>query len=96
MVWKATGSALYQAVERHNREETNPPEPQQSPEPCCAGTAPHKSTACCTGMSPKPQSGLAELLGDRDFLIIAAVILILLHEKADNKLILALAFVLFS
>lgn len=39
---------------------------------------------------------VSELLKDRDSLLIAALILVLLHEKADNKLILALAYVLLG
>lgn len=84
MVWNSAGSTLYKAVERHNSE----PQPvqEQPPEPCCA-KAVHSSTMHSS--APLKQSI------DRDMLLIAAVLLILLHEKADTKLILALAFVIF-
>lgn len=40
-------------------------------------------------------SPLQGLMQDRDTLLILAVLLLLLHEKADTRLILALAFVIF-
>lgn len=39
---------------------------------------------------------LQKVTGDRDFMLIAALIILLLHEKADMKLIAALAFVLLT
>lgn len=39
---------------------------------------------------------MSRLLGDRDFLLIAALIFLLWHEKADMKLIAALAYVLLG
>lgn len=98
MVWYNGGSALEKAVERHNSgaalperdcgcaaEEHSPPPQEKCPE----------SRQCsCTA---QPQGGmLAALTKDRDFLLLAALLLILMHEKADKKLIMALAFVLFA
>ena len=90
MVWNNLGSPLYNAVERHNssahspvseaKEEKLPPPLEHSEKPYISGT-------------PQPFS---QLFRDRDTLLLAAVLLILLHEKADMKLILALAFVIFS
>ncbi len=44
----------------------------------------------------QPQNPISSLLNDKDSLLIAALILILVHEKADSMLILALAFVLLT
>ncbi len=44
----------------------------------------------------QPGNILQRLTGDRDFLLIAALIILLLHEKADMKLILALAFIILT
>ncbi len=44
----------------------------------------------------KPSNPLEALLADKDTLLLAALILLLWHEKADIKLIGALAFILFS
>lgn len=85
MVWNASGSTLYKAVERHNNAETDTaPQPYKEPAP--------------KPLPPKARtvSPLHSLAADRDILLIAAVLLILLHEKADTALILALAFVIFS
>ncbi len=91
MVWKSTGSTLYQAVERHNSGESRTPEPQHSEH------SPSQGMPRCTEQHrSQPQSMLSGLLQDKDFLLLAAVMLILMHEKADNKLIMALAFVLFA
>lgn len=49
-----------------------------------------------TKPSQSASNPLSALLSDRDALIIAALILLLWHEKADIKLIAALAFVLFA
>lgn len=85
MVWNSAGSTLYKAVERHNSAEL-PTEPHESPEPCRCSKQVHKTA---------PSSPLSQLAQDRDMLLLLAVLLILLHEKADTKLIMALAFVIF-
>lgn len=88
MVWNSAGSTLYKAVERHN---TNGDEslfckPQQEP--------PMHSEAYKKAYTHSP-SPLPQLLQDRDTVLLLAVLMMLLHEKADTKLVLALAFVIF-
>ena len=90
MVWYNGSSELDKAVERHNSSaNTDPPPPAEKV---------HAEKPC----EPPPRRQmrqpdmLTELMNDRDFLLLAALMLILMHEKADKKLILALAFVLFS
>lgn len=56
-----------------------------------SGACPNRGKQCCAA---PPQSPLDRLLKDKDALLIAGVILLLMNEKADSKLILALAFVL--
>ncbi len=100
MVWYNGDSALDKAVERHNSGEALPEkecgcvaaQAECSPPPR-EKCAEHRQCVC-----PKqPQEGLlSALTKDRDFLLLAALLLILMHEKADKKLILALAFVLFA
>ncbi len=92
MVWNAESSTLYQAVERHN-EEIHHPNPHINEKP---DRISEKQFSERTLHPPRHQDMFSSLLNDRDSLLIVAVILILLHEKADTKLILALAFVLFS
>ncbi len=95
MVWNSASSTLYKAVERHNSEAAMPM--REEVKPCCELPPQHSEPPKCSCTAPQQHSGmLSELLKDRDFLLIAALMLILMHEKADNKLILALAFVLFS
>lgn len=61
-------------------------QPKPCPKHCCNATPHNRNNG---GMLP-------QIFQDRDFLLLAAVMLMLLHEKADTKLILALAFVIFS
>ena len=100
MVWNSSGSALYSAVERHNSgrndgavcgcpsHDAEPKQPQCDPCP-----QPQCPKCVCT---PPQKNSLEALLNDKDFLLLAALMLLLLHEKADKKLILALAFVMFG
>lgn len=88
MVWYNGGSPLYEAVERHNNA---PQDSGKMKEPAKESTCPPPQTE-----RPQPRDPLSALLRDRDMMLIAALILILMHEKADKKLILALAFVLFA
>lgn len=84
MVWSSAGSTLYKAVERHNStEKTTQAEPP--PEPHYSAQKIHKAQS----------SPLSQLIQDKDMLLLLAVLLVLLHEKADTKLIMALAFVFF-
>lgn len=50
----------------------------------------------CVASQSRPHSALGQLFGDRDALLLIGLILILMNEKADSKLILALAFVLLA
>lgn len=80
----------------------------RKPEPDCGSSAEsRKPESECRGemggrisQPPRgsPQQGniLQRLTNDRDFLLIAALIILLLHEKADMKLILALAFIILT
>lgn len=89
MVWNSAGSTLYKAVERHNTDGGEPQhicEPPPEP-PCCNEAHTHTPSR---GSSP-----LSQLTQDKDMLLLLAVVLVLLHEKADTKLIMALAFVIF-
>ncbi len=102
MVCSTDQTALYSAVERYNSRFADIPEPrrQEKTEP------PQENTAYVKPRDiPKPpnsgyprsiprRSPLDAIFYDRDMLLIAALIIILLHEKADIKLIAALAFVL--
>lgn len=86
MVWNSAGSTLYKAVERHNTDATEPPricEPEPEPPRCSKAYNP---------INPSP---LSQLTQDKDMLLLLAVLFVLLHEKTDTKLILALAFVIF-
>lgn len=86
MVWNSAGSTLYKAVERHNSAEHTHESHEPPPEPCRCSEQVHKTA---------PSSPLSQLAQDRDMLLLLAVLLVLLHEKADTKLIMALAFVIF-
>lgn len=102
MVWNAAGSTLYKAVERHNSgsapHEAERPEPpvtehsEQAEKHCTPSECPQCPK--CPGTAQR--SGIEALLQDRDFVLLAGLTLLLMHEKADSKLIMALAFVLFG
>ena len=105
MVWSNAGSTLYKAVEQHNSTtecETHPPHSeQQAPPPqehkqAANSTLPCKQHTCPKCTCHETSSGFDNVLKDKDFLLIAGLMLLLMHEKADSKLILALAFVLFG
>ena len=94
MVWNSASSTLYRTVERHNSgmpsaaqeiRQPEPPKPEHEQPNHCRPAPPQEHT--------HPHS-LGALTADRDTLLIAGLILLLMHEKADTKLILALAFVL--
>ncbi len=89
MVWYNGDSPLYDAVERYNND---------TPQNSGKIREPAKEIPCPPPQTEKlqPRDPLSALLRDRDTMLIAALILILMHEKADKKLILALAFVLFA
>lgn len=66
--------------------------------PCCDREQEFRRKAPCGAPPPAPSPGnlLQKITGDRDFMLIAALILLLLHEKADMKLIAALAFIILT
>ncbi len=109
MVWNTEQSPLYQSVEKFNSGSCQKQEPKESiresscekPEPppklhdrsCCKPEQPRSEFR-----SPSANSGnlFQRITSDRDFMLIAALILLLWHEKADMKLIAALAFILLA
>ncbi len=105
MVWNANQSALYSAVERYNSGIADTHEPRQhektkKPEPRSENNVrekpqetPKKPGAGYPRNIPR-RNPLEAVFYDRDMLLIAALIIILIHEKADSRLIAALAFVL--
>lgn len=94
MVWSTTQSALYKAVEQHNALADEECAPPHEDIPCER----HREVCKCPCKpSPKPQGGfLSGLVNDRDSLLILAAIFILMHEKADKTLVLALAYILLA
>ncbi len=90
-------SPLMEAVRRHNEGLEFFPAvdeedcPRESPDNCHREG--HVIKCCC---APKKEGLLDRLLADKDALLIAAVILVLLNQNADKKLIIALAFVLLA
>ena len=91
MVWNSGNSPLYRSVERFNNGSCTVPEPECEkcvPPPC---PEPRK----CNQRTSQ-QGLLQKLKSDRDCMLIAALIILLWHEKADMKLIAALAYVLLG
>ena len=90
MVWSTTQSTLYGG------------EPPREDIPCEAVPQEITRAECPHGhnnalpMPPRRNDPISGLLHDRDALLICAVIFLLLNEKADMKLILALVFVLLG
>ncbi|MGN1340181.1 MAG: hypothetical protein ACI4WS_07800 [Oscillospiraceae bacterium] len=68
----------------------------------CEKSTRHSADTRSPAPPPRPRttypqgSFLQRLTGDRDFMLIAALIVLLLHEKADMKLIAALAFIILT
>ncbi|MBS6585618.1 MAG: hypothetical protein ACLVFU_11450 [Eggerthellaceae bacterium] len=104
MVWNSEQSPLYRTVESFNNSTCKPekdPVERQCGEPKC-GAAPEVGK--CRSEQPRkcsPPPGniggiLQKLTGDRDSLLIIALIILLWREKADMKLIAALAFILLT
>lgn len=100
MVWKAEQSPLYRSVERFNSG-------TGSTECCCNAEKSGQNTDMGENRRRQPpncaklpeQGGgnmLQRIMNDKDLLLISALILLLWHEKADMKLIAALAFVLLG
>ena len=89
-------SPLMEAVRRHNEgleffPAVDEEQDRVSPDDCHREG--HVIKCCC---APKKEGLLDRLLSDKDALLIAAVILVLLNQNADKKLIMALAFVLLA
>ena len=107
MVWNAEQSPLYQSVDRFNSgscQQTAPqekacetpcekPQPEIRNEPCRSQPPPHNGSC---GAHNSSGNLIQRITSDRDFMLIAALILLLWHEKADMKLIAALAFILLG
>ncbi|MDY4586869.1 MAG: hypothetical protein SPD47_00315 [Oscillospiraceae bacterium] len=96
MVWNSGQSPLYKTVEKFNN---RPPENDIGK--CCDEVHEEKRPEPPRSTPPKfscpdREKGALSKFGDRDFLLITALIVLLLHEKADMKLIAALAFVLLG
>lgn len=108
MVWRNAREELYSAVARNNSAVLTPPDAAvvvkrepPAPQHSSGGNAPRTAPQNAGGNAPHtaphpPADPFRALLSDRDALILIALILLLLHEKADIKLIGALAFVLLA
>ncbi len=97
MVWNSSSSTLYKAVERHNNAENISEEAHDHiQETKFFSPPPHKIEHKEHRHDIKPNDPISGIFQDRDALLITVLIIILWHEKADIKLILALAFVLLG
>ena len=72
------------------------PEPEQKRCERSQTDFPRRNAAPAPPPHSTPGSLLQKITGDRDFMLIAALIILLLHEKADMKLIAALAFIILT
>ena len=96
MVWDSSSSTLYKAVLRHNSSYSGAPFPEEE-EYDSHNAEEHRENSGVQSGGILPLSGLDGLFsGDSDSLLLAALILVLMHEKADIKLIMALGFVLLA
>ena len=99
MVWSTTQSTLYGAAEQRCPEPPDRAQPQTE-RTCCEDRTLREERHCSEERvrcaDRRRSDPLSALLGDRDALLIAAVIILLMNEKADMKLVLALAFVLLG
>lgn len=112
MVYDNSQSSLYRAVRRYNGERTENPACDMPSDKNCADDNRHcgqrehreprehrehferkeRKEHC-----DSPKRGFPDnIFSDRDMMLIAGLIFVLLSEKADNKLILALALVLLG
>lgn len=91
MVWNGAQSPLYKSVERYNSNADGVGEEDRTCGAC--ENQPRLSPKSPPKAEPNP---LGRILGDRDSLLIIALIILLWHEKADMKLIAALAFILLG
>ncbi len=107
MVWSTAQSALYKAVDDFNSRENESGKyaekcPQKEPGFYAGNSSKKygensskKRVQSCPKNCPK-NDPFSRIFSDRDLILIAGLILILLNEKADQKLIFALLFVLLS
>lgn len=91
MVWNPESSPLYQSVEKFNS--GIPVQPEEDGECCCqkTDTPPLRGKNMAAG-----ENIIRKIRSDPDCVLIISIILLLLHEKADMKLVAALAFVLLA
>lgn len=93
MVWNTENSPLYRTVESFNSRSGEPEQPRCAPEP----PTQNERRDCGRAVnSAAPGGFMQRLTSDRDSLLIIGLIVLLLHEKADMKLIAALAFILLT
>ncbi len=101
MVWSDSQSMLNNAVERYNKSFDKAEEPVEipkaapEPKPKPARKPPLKRNNYNQPIS-RNTAVLPALFSDSDAILLTALIIILIHENADIKLILALAFVLLT
>ncbi len=88
MVWSTDTSMLHKTVKQYNNKSIAPP--QEEKNNC---TQDKDTTPRCTDRA-MPRSPAHSLPADGDMLLITAVMLILIHEHADTKLIIALAIIM--
>ncbi len=97
MVWNSSQSSLYRAVEAHNQTLI------QSRECSCEEKPPHSESCRCEKNTSHEmhcrqinsnQNFIAQLLSDSDTLLLAALLMVLIHEKADKNLIIAIALIM--
>ena len=79
-------------LERKNPEVCEPKCGRPVTEPC--GCKPKSALQEFPHRPPHNGNFLQAMFGDKDMLLIAALIIILMHEKADMKIIIALGFIL--
>lgn len=100
MVWRAEQSPLYQSVERFNSGTGGTECGCKTEER--SQTADHSEKQCrqpeqfIRNNANGGGNMLQRIMSDKDALLIVALILLLWHEKADMKIIAALAFVLLG
>lgn len=109
MVYDNSQSSLYRAVRRYNGERTENPARETPSDKNCSDDnrhcgqrehrepREHKEHFEHKERCDSPKRGFPDnIFSDRDMMLIAGLIFVLLSEKADNKLILALALVLLG
>ncbi len=97
MVWNSEQSPLYRSVEQFNNGTARElPPPAEEPECDCSAPPPCGDKCAKCSRRGTQQGVLQKLTSDRDFMLIAALIVLLWHEKADIKLIAALAYILLG